>query len=105
MRCGSTKSPEGSGSMLLMSEFIGKVTLPPSAALAPDVVPPVVVVPEQALSTRASTARIANARENVRAMRNTPQTFLRSGGGYVRSDRPVQDSDGREGRTSCARSP
>src|SRR5438477_2536065 len=91
MRCRSTKSPDSIGSMLLMSEFIANVTLPPYAALAPDVPPPLgVVVPAHAPSTRASTARIAIAREKLRAMRNTPQTFLRSGGGYVRSDRLVQ---------------
>src|SRR5260221_1579085 len=110
MRCRSTKRPDSIGSMLLMSEFIANVTLPPYAALAPPGACHVRadVAPVHAPSTKASTARIAIMREKLRAMRNTPQTFLRSGGGYVRSDRPVQDCQGFRGtgrRASCARSP
>src|SRR6266498_3905327 len=75
MRCRSTNSPDSIGSMLLMSEFIAKVTEPPYAAFAPVAAEPdgpPDVPPVQAPRLIASAARIAIERENVRVMRTPP---------------------------------
>ena len=75
MRCRSTNRPDSIGSMLLMSEFIAKVTLPPYAAFAPPAEEPdgpPLVVPVHAARRIARAANSASAREIVRAMHTPP---------------------------------
>src|SRR2546430_17592272 len=75
MRCRSTKRPDSIGSMLLMSEFIANVTLPPGTALAPVAAEPdgpPDVVPVQAARRIATAAKSARTRVIERAMHTPP---------------------------------